>query len=234
MEKLIILLVVGIFTVVTNMIKKSREAKERRDASAAPPSATTGAGPRPVQAPKTANWEDELRRLLEGQITGAPTPAPKVQPPTARPVAPPIARPVAPPVARPFVVVQTPRSGAPAPKAAAPPVFSPPLLTPKPGSLPAPIPVPAVTALSSRRLADLSQSRQAYERASQIDRTMAAHISDVPGQPVQLTRVVRSEASAEARQAVSLFKNTGSARLAIIASTILGPPRSLEEFSGGS
>lgn len=79
----------------------------------------------------------------------------------------------------------------------------------------------------------MSQSRQAYERASQLDQQVGAHIAKVSTQRVQLTSVVRTKASHEVVQAAGMFKNARTVRQAVIDSLILGPPRALEQESGG-
>jgi len=90
-------------------------------------------------------------------------------------------------------------------------------------------PVPVSFEARPRQLATFAESSQAYERASALGSTVAQHIESVPGQAVQLTMVVRNQTPPELVQAVSLFKNARSARQAIIASIILGPPRALEQ-----
>lgn len=92
--------------------------------------------------------------------------------------------------------------------------------------------MPAKIETSAGQLASLRESRQAYERASTLDVSVAQHIQGVPGQAVQATSVIRRPVSAEITQAVSLFKNAQTSRQAVLASIILGPPRSLEEFAG--
>lgn len=79
----------------------------------------------------------------------------------------------------------------------------------------------------------MSQSREAYERASQLDKKVAEHMDRVPGQHVLATSVVRRAIPPEITQVVSLFKNARTARQAVIASLILAPPRALEEMSPG-
>jgi len=92
-----------------------------------------------------------------------------------------------------------------------------------------PPPLPPGVEITSQQLASLSESKQAYARASQLDQTAAARIERTPGQHVQLTTVIRRTTSPEVMQVVSLFKNARAARQAVIASVILGPPRALEE-----
>ena len=96
-----------------------------------------------------------------------------------------------------------------------------------------PVPVASSVEVGAGKMAPLTQSRQAYERASQLDKKVAEHIDRVPGQRVLDTKVTRREISPEILQAVSFFKNARSARQAVIASLILGPPRSVEEISLG-
>lgn len=98
--------------------------------------------------------------------------------------------------------------------------------------MPAPMPVPAGVQVSPSQLASLSQSREAYERASHLDKKVAEHMDRVPGQRVLDTHVERRGVPEEITQAVSLFKSASMARQAVIAALILGPPRSLEEYSG--
>jgi hypothetical protein len=93
-----------------------------------------------------------------------------------------------------------------------------------------PIPVPSVE-ISAERLAPMDESRLAYERASQLDTTMSLRITRVPGAHVQLTTVVRKPLSGEAEQVISLFKTARTARQAVLASIILGPPKALEQTS---
>lgn len=162
--------------------------------------------PRPQLRPTP--WEDELRRLLENQSP------PAAAPPPPRPL---VA--TAPQMPR-AITVRTP----------------PPVATPVPPfsfgrvrpiiSMP---PLPPGVELQNRDLASLSESKQAYSRASQLDKDAAARIARVPGEPIQLTTVTRRPSSPEVTQVVSLFKNARSTRQAVIAAVILGPPRAFEQ-----
>ena len=78
-------------------------------------------------------------------------------------------------------------------------------------------------------MAPLAESKLAYERASQLDQTVATHIGQVSGQRVVATAVTSRTVAPEIAQVVSMFKNARAARQAVIASIILGPPRSLDE-----
>ncbi len=172
--------------------------------------------PRPQAAP--ASWESELRRLLDNPPGGAPPQQPRPVP--VRP--PPIPVTQAPrvitiPQQRPVVIVASPASPAPA---RIRPVLVPPA-------------IPAGPLTSSQPLATLSEAQMAYARASQLDKAAAARLERVPGQEVQLTTVTRQPVSAEVTQVAALFKNPQAARLAVIASIILGPPRAFEEQTSG-
>jgi hypothetical protein len=210
----LILLVVS--ALATWMKKKAGAPPDPEDASPGQPPVNQ---PRPTARP--ASWEEELRRLLEGQSPTAP-PRP-MQPPPMRPAPPPMAR-------------QQPRQTPPAPPAVIRPVLIPPEVRPvlsPPRSMPTPAAVGASIEVSAGRMAPLTQSKEAYERASQLDKSVAAHIDRVPGQRVLATNVIRRAASPEIVQVVSMFKNARAARQAVLASVILGPPRSLEELSPG-
>jgi hypothetical protein len=78
----------------------------------------------------------------------------------------------------------------------------------------------------------MEESKRAYERASQLDMAVSAHIEKIPGEHVKPTTVLRRSPPADLAQAVSLFKNSRTARQAVIASIILGPPRALEDAPG--
>ena len=127
----------------------------------------------------------------------------------------------------PAVITQAPRAIPPAPPPLVRPTFA-----PSPRPLPVivtPPPVPVAFGTPARPLASFQESSTAYERASTLDTTMSQYMQAVSDHPVQLTTVVRSQTSPELLQAVSLFKNARSARQAIIASIILGPPKALEQ-----
>ena len=74
----------------------------------------------------------------------------------------------------------------------------------------------------------MSESRAAFERASKLDVAVTQYIKSIAGQQVQATKVIRREGSVEVGQVVALFKSPRTARQAVIASLILGPPRSME------
>jgi hypothetical protein len=207
MDSLITALILLVVSALATWLKK--KGAEPGDGDSSPGSQQTPT-PRPLQRP--TNWEEELRRMLAGQPPAEPPPGRPTPPPTKttpwQTPPPVVIRPVLVSQKRP-TVVSTPRA------------------------VPAPPPVPSSVEMSAGRMAPMTESKTAYDRASQLDKKVAEHIGRVSGQRVLATTVVRREASPELAQAVSLFKNARTARQAVIASIILGRPRSLEEFSLG-
>jgi len=207
MDSLVTTIVIVVIAAIATWFKKLGQPKDADDDSRTPRPMNPQGQPRPSSTPRPqsrpVSWEEELRRLLEGEAPAAPPP---MRPP-------------------PVVISQAPR---------AIPVTPPPL--PRPAYAPqpqpfmgSPPPVPVSFEAPPRQLATLAESSQAYERASTLGSTVSQYIESVPGQAVQLTRVVRNQTSPELIAAVSLFKNAQSARQAIIASIILGPPKALEQ-----
>ena len=230
MIKLLVILIIFAFSALSNYLQKRRQAERQREAARNPPPTTPRAGQTRPTTPATpprsvrpASWEEELRRLLEGETPAAPPP---IRPP------PPIAAP--PNAPRTITLPQLrPAVPAPAPSPVRPAVVRPAVVR-MPEASPAPLPVPTVTSLGSRDLASMSQSREAYERARQLAQQTAARIEKVPTQRVQLTTVTRAKASEELSQAVAMFNNSRAARQAVIASLVLGAPRALEPADAGS
>lgn len=203
MDSIITFIILLVISGIAALLKKKAQSNETEN----PPSANRSGRPESASAPRpqrqAASWEEELRRLLEGES----------------PVAPPPMRPPPPIVAAPL-----PRR-APAPLPVNPPLRS----VPKPRINP--IPVPSLIEVSAEPLVPMDVSRQAYDRGRQLDTAMSARINRVPGEHVQLTAVVRKPISPEVTQVVSLFKNARTARQAVLASIILGPPTGLEQPS---
>ncbi|HTA30861.1 MAG TPA: hypothetical protein VK731_10255 [Candidatus Cybelea sp.] len=183
----------------------SGSKKDKPDNSSAQANRPDPSRPRVPQRPTA--WEEELRRLLDGQSQPSPAPPPARQPATLVPQTPRVITAMTPP---PPIVTR------PVPAYSPVPVVSPP-------------PLPSGFTAQSQPLASLSESRQAYDRASQLDKTAASRIERVPGQEVQLTAVIRRPVSPEVMQVVALFKSPSAARQAVIASVIFGPPRAFEE-----
>jgi len=202
-DSLITVIVIFLITVAANWMKKMKQQGEQ-PGTTPPPNVPGSAEPsRPVQTPpRPTSWEEELRRLLEGETPAAPAPRP--QPPIviaqSRPQPAPTLRPIQPP-----------------------PVFAQPSVA---------LPQPVQVVVRAGNLASMEESKRAYERASQLDKAVSARIEKVPGEHVQPTTVIRRPPPPDIAQVVSLFKSSRTARQAVIASIILGQPRALEDAPG--
>jgi hypothetical protein len=214
MDSLITTIVIVVIAAIATWFKKlgqpqNTDEDSRMRRSVTMPRPNQPGQPRPSSTPRPqsgpVSWEEELRRLLEG---GTPAAPPPMRPP-------------------PVVITQAPRAIQPAP----PPLMRP-TFAPSPRPVPviiSPPPVPIYGETRPRELANLQESSTAYERASALDTTVAQYMQGVSDNPVQLTTVVRNQTSPELLRAISLFQNARSARQAIIASIILGPPKALEQ-----
>ncbi|MEQ2008692.1 MAG: hypothetical protein ABMA26_18085 [Limisphaerales bacterium] len=172
----------------------------------------------PAPAPNQAlNWEEELKRLLEGKppldsTAGAPPPMP---PPIVRRVPPP--PPVPQRVSRESQGVDE--------ESIASRESSSPWKDTSYDSLPEP----------TKPLANLEHHTQAYQRATQLHESVAArmhHVSEQTekhGKPLAAPRMIRRDAgSADARAVVALLRRPSTARQALLASFVLAPPKALE------
>jgi hypothetical protein len=208
MESLVTFMVLLIASAAVTWLKKRAQDNDERGRTGQEPDtlrpvnqpgqppATT---PRPK--PKPIRWEEELRRMLEGEFSSGLPPS---RPPLAE-------------------VVEPPR-----PVSAAPP---PPLIARVPAADPmGSLPVPEFTEVAQRELAPMRESGQAYTRGSQLDEAASERVRKAAPEPaVQASVVVRQRAAREAGEAAALFKNARAARQAMIASIILRPPKALEE-----
>lgn len=220
---------------VSNWLKRRQAERERSfvpQPKSGPGSGTAGDRPtRPAIPPPTAapaprpvlQWEEELRRLLEGDTEPAPSKAPT-------PALPPVqAAPAAPPV-------QPPRTPTPQPRDVRPthlpvPTKSPVRFPDSAGALDD-SPAPAF------QLATLAQSASAYGSASQLDEKAGVHLRDIDAQTVRHStppafvhsRLFRSH---EAERVIAQLRDPRTARQVVLASMILGPPRSLDMAGRG-
>ena len=166
----------------------------------------------PQNRPQPITWEEQLRRMLNEEQPTPPSLPPRPPPPP---------------------VVSRPRPAPQRPAPSPPVVIRPTLISrrePERGIEPLPVPpLPAGIQVSSGQLAPMTESRQAYERGSEIQQQMSAQISQIQSHKVMATSVMRRAASPDIAGVVSLFKSGRTARQAVIASVILGTPRSLDE-----
>jgi hypothetical protein len=208
MDSLVTFMVLLIASAAATWLKKRAQhnaEREKIDKGPDPLRPVNRPGPSPAapQRPKleSITWQGELRRMLEGEFQLGLPPS---RPPLAEPVEPSRPVPAAPPP--PLVAKMT----------AADPMGS--------------LPVPEFTEVAKRELAPMRESGQAYKRASQLDEAASERVRKAAPEPVvQASVIVRQRASRDVGEAVSLFKNTRSARQAMIASFILRPPKALEE-----
>lgn len=163
------------------------------------------------------NWEEELKRLLEGKppldgTAGTPPPPP-----------PPIVRRAPSPPPLPATVSR--ESEGIDEEGIASRESSSPWQDTSYDSLPEP----------TKPLAHLEHHTQAYQRATQLHENVAAHMRRVDdqtekhGKPLAAPRLIRRDVgSADARAVVALLRRPSTARQALLASFVLAPPKALE------
>jgi len=205
------LVVIGfaLLTALYNWFKKKQEAKGQQETwTDEPPRSTPPGGGRPpikqpvsAPPPKSVSWEEELRRLLEGNQPAAPSPPPViVREAPRRP--PPLPAAPAPVVPRPVVVRQTPLVMRPVDEQ----------------DIGLPVNLPGLT-----------QSARAYQTASQLDVKMAEHLRQVDERVSRhKTAAIVRAVSPDVARAMGLLRTPHALRSAVIAYAILGPPKALE------
>jgi len=164
--------------------------------------APSGAPAAPPSDP--AGWEEELRRLLGGEpVTAPPLPPPPPVVPArpSRPFAP------APVMAEEMEPIQTATL-----RRAENRVEH------------------ALEAKPFQALPVLAEATPAFEQASQLDERMTREIRESTRHAVGTTRVLRKPTTPTAAEALALVRNPRTIRSALVASTILGPPKSLAEL----
>ena len=206
--KLLILIVFVIISALSSWLKKKQGGEQEEGEPTSPTRRPRSASAPPPPAPpagKPVSWEEELRRLLQGEIPGT-QPAPP-----------------------PPIVIQQPRHPAPPPIAeSAPPplrhvhksVFD---------VIEERSPMDVDVQPSFHALPALTESVQAYQQASHLDQEVERHLREVTQRPIGLTTVHRKGVTPEASAALALVRNPKSMRTAILASIIIGPPRALAE-----
>ncbi|PYK62786.1 MAG: hypothetical protein DME21_05185 [Verrucomicrobia bacterium] len=212
-----ILLLIVLGSAINEWLKKKKQTGKKDSwptgsgsDSQQPHDPATQQMPRPASPrPKaTSDWEEQLRRLLDGEMPVAKQP------------------PVAPPPIRP-VIVQEPKPAPPQRRvvAAARAASTAPLALSVPG-----------TAEASKTVEvhpqALKESAAAYQRASHLHEGVAEHLKRVEEMtehhPGKAPTAHRPGFSTEAAQTITLIRNPRTARKAIIASLIFGPPKALE------
>lgn len=158
--------------------------------------------------PKRFDWEEELRRMLEGE-SEEPESHPRPSPPP-----PPVTQPLPPP------------PGAPRPVRSPVPLPSPPVAKPQPA--------PAHHTVSARKqhphLASLDESAKAYHRAEELHKQVAETLEKVIElKPYSPMPQLAYPQSLDAHQARALLRHHGTLRQSLIVSVVLGPPKSIED-----
>ncbi len=200
MEKLIVIAVIVVGSIIHSWIQRKQEEAAEGAAPPEPPpgqpprprsSGTSNQPPRPAGSGGGLNWEEEMRRLLQGEGQ---------RPPSRSPVPPPVPKPV--PAAPPPVLA---RSSIPVPDEGT--------------EMEVGLPVRPVT---------FDQASSAHDRA-QIQSMVAQRMQDTASQVaahVGLKRqAVQSVRTAGVRR---LLRDRESQRNVILASIVLGPPRAME------
>ena len=240
LESLLVFAVIILLSALSNWLKQRKEQESRRKQGKPTPVQARGhpTQPAPVnhEVPPPArptDWQEELRRLLAGETEAPPAPPPALPPavPSTPPPVParettPASRPSpAPPVLAPAPFLR--RTSLPVPSSVEAPVLIPPgsHLPPEAEELDA---EPAPTFV----LAPLQTSAAAYGRASQLDDETAAHMQDVvrrTEQAMPADQATRHTAlPAETALVLAQLRHPRTARQAVLASMILGPPKALE------
>lgn len=204
------LLTIGFFiaaAVVSAWLKRKQgldapDTWTQEDRPPIPPrrTATPGDPAAPPKPSRAVNWEEELRRMLEGDQPAAPPP--------------------------PVIVREQPARPAPAP----PPLVSRPVSVPPPmlrqeetsdEGFGRPVHLPTLEQSAQSYLHASQLDKRVGDRLQQIDAQVTRH------QPLQ--QQAAPWISPEAARAMAFVRDPISIRSAIIASVILGPPKALEK-----
>lgn len=198
-DSFIIMLALGIGSALVEWWQRKRQSGQAEKPGAPPPPSETA--PRPTAMP--GDWEEELRRLLQGE-----SPQPTAPPPPTPP----------------------PRAHQPEPAPAPPPLVArlEPARTARPPRESVDEAAPAPTA----DLAHLTESASAYRRASSLEELAQAQIHTATARtehPVSFAPPShRNEPVPEVAQVLQALQHPHTARQAMVGAIILGPPRGLE------
>lgn len=248
LEGTIIFIIFVVVTAIYNAVKKKGESSGDWSTGETPrptvPHQTRQGGYVPPKSapPKQADWEEELRRMLQGGTAG-----PATSPP-------PIPQPATTPLRREPLHVPPPHR--PEPAMSLPPVFEQEkfykahcthcgghLEFPASGTgqtiecplcqkatVLRPFQHTAVETLSHRReIAPLKEATSHLHQASLMDERVAQEMSDVGRKPVGSTFVEDFKVrSLENEHVIALLRTPRTARQVVIASLLLSPPKSLE------
>jgi len=210
-DSLIYIIIFLAFGAISNWLKRKQQgggdgSPETEEIPPVVRRRQTSPTPPPPPPSNPENWEEELRRLLGGEPVIAPPP-PLLPPPPVPPARP--ARPFAPaPVmAEEMEPIQTATL-----RRAEERVQH--ALDERPFQ---PLPV-------------LAEATPAFVQASQLDERMSQQLREVTRHAVGTTCVLRKATTPTAAEALALVRNPRAIRSALVASIILGPPKSLAEI----
>lgn len=243
-ESFLIFLLIAGASAFFNWLKKRGQKTDdwSQVETPAAPSRRERPGP-PISQPasRTTNWEEELRRMLEGTVVAPTRTPPPVVVPERKPAPTVFHRqePDEPPqtMAVPKVFTETKYYKAHCnycdghiefPASAMDEVTTCPhchrstVLRPFENT-------PVEVLAHQAALTEFNSSTRKYEEASQLSQRVAAHMHDVGHKAVGLTSIeTKKKLWPEVAQTVALFRNAKSVRQAVVASLILGPPKALE------
>src|SRR6185503_15408693 len=210
MTKLIILALIFVGYLLHEWWKARQAQSESQDEPEEPWPGQSPRPSRPVQPPPptrttsgpAGGWEEELRRLLQGEAPASP-------PPPTRPT--------------------TVRLPAPPPLLGRGPLAPPAMARPAPVRRQEPLEDPDMQKGLPVRMPTLEKSAQAYLRASQLESSVAERLRRIQERVVTHPKFeIKKEIAPEVRQALALLRERSTQRTAIIVSVVLGPPRALE------
>ena len=199
MENLIILVVIAVLSVLHSWWKK-RQGGEPEDADGDSPEPSNRPGAPQRRPSPASNWEEELRRLLQGEESPASRPPPPVI------------------VAAPPPLPAQPQLAAPQPYLAHSSIPIP--LEGEEENVGLPVKMPTMAESAQAFLRGRRIDTQVAERMEQVQAQVTTHRGDV--------RRSRA-ASPEVARAREMLRERSAQRSAIITSIILGPPKALSE-----
>jgi hypothetical protein len=220
-DTLITLLIFAALAVLSSWLKKRQRGDESqqpwtKDESGAPPPVPRSPAQR--RPGPGRSWEEELRRLLEGEEARPAPPVIRAPPP------PPPA-----PVTKPRPLVRTPVPSVEESEMDKGLTVELPTLAESAQSYERASQLDQTVGDHMRQRAGLATAASAYLHASQLERKVAEHMRRATEETRKLPVPRRAGAvSNEATQVRSLLQDRRSIRSAVLASVILGSPRGLE------
>lgn len=201
MEKLIVIVVIIGAAMIHSWIKRKQEEAEARETDPDAPQRKPPPLPSEPSPRSPGGWQEELRRLLQGE---APTPSPR--PPVSRP------KPAVPPP----VIKPTPEPAAPRPFLAR-------------SSIPVPEMGREMEVGLSVRPVSLDQASAAHQRASHLQQSVVQRMQETTSKvSTHAATVLAARRATNADRVRLLLREKETQRSAILASVILGPPRAVE------